>query len=69
MGRGRAFVAEPESNNGDVNARLQQVHGGSVAKDMWRNTFTAEACTAARGSLHGPSQTVGNCRARKRAAR
>ena len=62
-------MTKPESNDCDINARLQQVHCGRVPEGMWRDTLTGKARALASGGLHGPSQTVGNRRPRQRATR
>jgi hypothetical protein len=37
VGRLGAFVAEPESDDGDVDAGVQQAHRGGVTQDVRRD--------------------------------
>ena len=62
-------MTKPESNDCDINARLQQVHCGRVPEGMGRDTLTGKARALTTGGLHGPSQAIGNRRSRQRATR
>jgi hypothetical protein len=46
---GSAFVTEPESNNSDVDSRLEKVHCSRVAQKMRRNRSGSETRTCFRG--------------------
>ena len=45
MGGLNAFVTEPECNDGDIDARLQQMQSRRMPHDMGRNALRAEAGT------------------------
>ena len=40
-----AFMTEPERNDGDFDARLQQMQSRCMPHDMWRNSLYAQAGT------------------------
>ena len=59
----RAFMAEPERNNGDIVPGLKQMHGRGVAHDMRGNgpAFQGRASTHSLGD--STLQTGGNAKA------
>src|SRR5438270_11796207 len=46
-----AFMAKPESDDGGVNASLQQVHRAGMAKHMGSDVLVAERAAGSRGYL------------------
>lgn len=62
MRRGRAFVAQPERDEGYVVARLEQVHGGRMTDRVRRDASLTERGARSNGSHHGEGKAPGDSR-------
>ncbi len=49
------FMAKPERDHGDVDARMQETHGGRMSEDVGRHLFRSEgrAANSSRGDMFG----------------
>ena len=63
MGGGRAFMTQPQGDDSDIVARLQEVEGGGVANPM-RGDFSSLERGALQGGLpEGAAEAVFNAEA------
>lgn len=66
MGRHRAFVAQPESDDADVDAGLQEMHRCGMPNDVWQDLALSQIRMGPGRGLHRQGQPESDVGARHR---